>query len=1252
LATAAGAKGIRIEKQDWSFISDKGHALGVTHKGTRVIESIGEVLIEELPEVCAMHEAAVFRGRGAWRDQSYAWWESRVDDGRDYVYHADQVTHAGNDLTWTAHVNWLPPAFFFPAHVNLQVVLSPGAFSSVRTDGNTLSLEDLDSKGQTLGMEKTGIYQEFRLVLEGPAGPIVLRTAGLEQMVRSSKAREQIRLTFREYAPDPVTVPKDRRARGYWIRDPKVHRISIVLSTKTKPVPEIPAERLAFKPDKPVNPFPAVGPDVISPAGPVRTKWTGKGRAVAWEDLKGARAKSPDGCWEVGWRYVPRERDLRLPDVLRRVQGIWIGEYGQEDFVPVFRGKHFEPMKVSTSTGSRILRADEMTPAGDALKLPRLAVLGDVEVIHCRDHVSPDRYFDEDGKVVQENMLYSKPMWKGEWFYVKPDIKYRREKLAYAKGAAFLLRRTYLDSTALDTNGDGLWNPKSGAIMEATSFRLKMHLGWFVAVPATWFDMPADAGNELRFKYQSKDGVKEAAIALNPFLYPRKGNVRIGVIGRWGRLNTLARSRHDDGFYVVQSADEPGALPRERGRIIAKIGDSAYPDRLAILEGTLRVQPGGEWQPPDPVPSTGRRWFSPQNFRGGLLHNPNAVLWWSEHTHWENARYGDWNYRKINVYGGIYHNVTTYEDPVMNLFNRPVRMNPKPVWQATALRYGTWMGIYRDCCGLPVHSSIPEEYLGESMDPRSGKFYKIRSLDYANPEARAWLREEWRKALLPFKGVTAFVGSGEMKSRLYVGYHEPANPLWSRAALESFRGYVGDPSARLPTDSCVAETERTTNEVSDELWEKYIKWSRHIFSQHCLMLYEGAYQALNGDPFYLGGQWFGAGDYVSEGQPPYCRPMEAEAVLKSPALGVFIYEYPVGYETDKFKHTRDLARKYGKRIQPLFGFWDADANDTAFGTIAETLEDFKPWALDCDHDGIIICGFMPMQENGQLWLALVRKHYGKGTMSLERAEEIIRESRVKAEAERKKPKEEKRASIPLGKRAMRIEARRVEGVSVDGDLGEWKDVAGRKVERFLKNSIDQVRAAGWRGERDLSGCVRLAYDDHALYLGIDIKDDAIFTRDRVEATPLSRNLMGIEGDQIEVFFARPPDFRVTGEPVPVRRGGDSGQMEPDESLRIQHVIVPGRKQVHRHSAVHTELEPLRDTACATQLSRDGYVVEARLPWSVLQGRATKGQSIAFDLMVKDRDGPHGGLEPMLMAFCSDRRKPWYYLRDWATATLN
>jgi len=162
---------------------------------------------------------------------------------------------------------------------------------------------------------------------------------------------------------------------------------------------------------------------------------------------------------------------------------------------------------------------------------------------------------------------------------------------------------------------------------------------------------------------------------------------------------------------------------------------------------------------------------------------------------------------------------------------------------------------------------------------------------------------------------------------------------------------------------------------------------------------------------------------------------------------------------------------------------------------------------------------------------------------------------------------------------------------IDGQLTDWPADASV----FLLGEAEQTlpRAANWAGARDLSGAVRLAWDDTYLYLAADVADDK----------PLQASATGAEpwhGDSMEIFFNASPGeqrkagFYQVGLVPPIAAGVKLAVLCPQGDFPGVEGAAVGRT--------------------------NGYTFECRIPWKTIAGVSpAAGGKVGFQIMLNDRD---------------------------------
>lgn len=163
--------------------------------------------------------------------------------------------------------------------------------------------------------------------------------------------------------------------------------------------------------------------------------------------------------------------------------------------------------------------------------------------------------------------------------------------------------------------------------------------------------------------------------------------------------------------------------------------------------------------------------------------------------------------------------------------------------------------------------------------------------------------------------------------------------------------------------------------------------------------------------------------------------------------------------------------------------------------------------------------------------------------------------------------------------------------NIDGDLSDWLT----PVSSILLGEAGHTlpRPGQWKGARDLSGAVWLAWDDTWLYLAAEVADDALMQAAPEGAEPW-------QGDSLEIFFNAEPGRQ-------------------DTSCFRQVALVPPLQPDARFAVVCPQGE-FSGVEAQARPHAGGYTFEARIPWKNLQPFQPKaGAQVGFQVMLDDRD---------------------------------
>jgi hypothetical protein len=171
----------------------------------------------------------------------------------------------------------------------------------------------------------------------------------------------------------------------------------------------------------------------------------------------------------------------------------------------------------------------------------------------------------------------------------------------------------------------------------------------------------------------------------------------------------------------------------------------------------------------------------------------------------------------------------------------------------------------------------------------------------------------------------------------------------------------------------------------------------------------------------------------------------------------------------------------------------------------------------------------------------------------------------------------------------------------------------------------------WQGADDLYGYGYLAWDDGFLYIGVQVNDDVHAQTETGETI--------FRGDEVEIQV----DTNLSAD-------FDDTSLSDDD---IQIGFSPGD-----FSALPPEVHIWRPTSLASSGSMielaarktaEGYILEAAIPWWVLQGRPSTETPVGITLNVSDNDTPSEAQQIRLLSNAPNRQ--WGDPTTWGTLIL-
>lgn len=207
------------------------------------------------------------------------------------------------------------------------------------------------------------------------------------------------------------------------------------------------------------------------------------------------------------------------------------------------------------------------------------------------------------------------------------------------------------------------------------------------------------------------------------------------------------------------------------------------------------------------------------------------------------------------------------------------------------------------------------------------------------------------------------------------------------------------------------------------------------------------------------------------------------------------------------------------------------------------------------------------------------------------------------------------------------------GFAADGELGEWSEIMPIRMAPSLGTKI--IANTTVDDDDDLSADVYLAAGDDALYLALEVTDD--FFEPEGGANPW-------ENDGAEVYIGL---YDAHG---PRHQGYQRGA-EPDYHLRITQAGL-----VRENPAGGTVSVPGDENFSMTERFPTGYIIEARIPYDVLQidedtaFQPFDGMRVPLDIVLQDRDSDEGQQGIMVYSRDNDDNS-WESPSNWAFTWL-
>ena len=187
---------------------------------------------------------------------------------------------------------------------------------------------------------------------------------------------------------------------------------------------------------------------------------------------------------------------------------------------------------------------------------------------------------------------------------------------------------------------------------------------------------------------------------------------------------------------------------------------------------------------------------------------------------------------------------------------------------------------------------------------------------------------------------------------------------------------------------------------------------------------------------------------------------------------------------------------------------------------------------------------------------------------------------------------------------------------IDGNLDDWSSSS------YMVNNV-VYGSDSWTGTNDLSGSLRVSWDDIYLYLAVEVTDD-VFVQ-----TATGENIF--KGDSLEILMDTnlQADLQVAKlSPDDFQLGITAGSPSPGQSVEA-YLWFPSSISGNR-SAVKI----------GAQKTGSGYQVEAAVPWNVFEITPDSGDHFGFALSISDDDSPGQAAQQTMVSTVPNR-----YLTD-------
>jgi len=167
--------------------------------------------------------------------------------------------------------------------------------------------------------------------------------------------------------------------------------------------------------------------------------------------------------------------------------------------------------------------------------------------------------------------------------------------------------------------------------------------------------------------------------------------------------------------------------------------------------------------------------------------------------------------------------------------------------------------------------------------------------------------------------------------------------------------------------------------------------------------------------------------------------------------------------------------------------------------------------------------------------------------------------------------------------------------TMDGNLNDWRTTTTYPIANVVYG------AANYTGAGDLSGTFRIGWDYRALYVAVQVVDDALVQSEHGAAI--------YKGDDVEIQLDTNlyGDFYINAVNADDYQIGLSPGSPPGTSPEAYLWYPPGKARA------------LPEVDLGVKLTSSGYVLEAAIPWTIIGFKPYPGLSMGFAISLSDND---------------------------------